>query len=349
LRLIRRPEGDPSAGSWNLLGVGLGYGMNRLTVTPENDTVLTVKSISVAGNLSGRNLLTVGIPVHPLGFARILPDTTIFENQTLRFTYVIDSKGPTEGVFYSLLNPPAGASIDSTTGVFRWTPTYDQAGRYTIVVSATDGQNTVAATAIVSVLNTPRKPVLSIREPSSLSQIAYNVPITFKVSILDPEKSQLTISWIVNGSVVKTGRDTAFTYQYSGKAVSQTVRAVFTNEFGLSDSTEWSFIVVDVAENADNALLRFELVENYPNPFNPRTSIRYHVAAVSHVTLKVFDVLGREVASLVDQISSPGSYTVAWDAGSKPSGIYIYRMSALGVGSGAHQPFTDSKKMLLAK
>ncbi len=72
----------------------------------------------------------------------------------------------------------------------------------------------------------------------------------------------------------------------------------------------------------------FSLDQNYPNPFNPSTAISYHLSAFSVVTVKVFDVLGREVATLVNQASPAGSYTVRWDASGQPSGVYIYRLQA---------------------
>lgn len=70
------------------------------------------------------------------------------------------------------------------------------------------------------------------------------------------------------------------------------------------------------------------LLQSYPNPFNPRTLIHYTIAGVQFVTLKVYDVLGREVATLVNEPKQPGEYSVEWDAGSMPSGVYFYRLQA---------------------
>jgi len=85
----------------------------------------------------------------------------------------------------------------------------------------------------------------------------------------------------------------------------------------------------------------FALMQNYPNPFNPSTAIRYQLSAVSDVTLKVVDVLGREVAVLVDGVQQPGVHTTRWDAAPYPTGIYFYQLSA-----GA---FRSVKKMVLIK
>jgi len=85
----------------------------------------------------------------------------------------------------------------------------------------------------------------------------------------------------------------------------------------------------------------FALHQNYPNPFNPTTEVRYQISEANHVTLKVFDVLGREVATLVNEDRSPGAYDVTFDASSLASGIYMYKLQA-----GAQ---TEVKRMLLLK
>jgi hypothetical protein len=69
---------------------------------------------------------------------------------------------------------------------------------------------------------------------------------------------------------------------------------------------------------------------NYPNPFNPVTVISYQLAVNSFVTLRVYDLLGREVATLLNEETLAGSYSVRWNATNFPSGIYFYRLSAGG-------------------
>ena len=88
------------------------------------------------------------------------------------------------------------------------------------------------------------------------------------------------------------------------------------------------FPTTAVEEN--NAPLSFRLDQNYPNPFNPSTSISYQLGAAGHVTLKIFDVLGRQIATLVDEQKTVGTYTVRWDALSVPSGTYVYRLTNEG-------------------
>ncbi len=72
----------------------------------------------------------------------------------------------------------------------------------------------------------------------------------------------------------------------------------------------------------------FHLSQNYPNPFNPVTTIRYQTGIRGRVILKIFDIIGREVAVLVNEIKEPGTYSVRWDAGKASSGVYFYQLQA---------------------
>ena len=85
----------------------------------------------------------------------------------------------------------------------------------------------------------------------------------------------------------------------------------------------------------------FSLSQNYPNPFNPSTKIRYSIPQSSNVVIKVFDVLGNEIATLVNEEKPVGIYEITWYAESLPSGIYFYRIQT---GS-----FVETKKMVLMK
>ena len=94
-------------------------------------------------------------------------------------------------------------------------------------------------------------------------------------------------------------------------------------------------------ERSDNLPDRFELEANYPNPFNPTTEFRYEMPEARWMTLKIYDVLGREVATVVNEVKQPGKYTVQWDAANAPSGVYWYRLQA--------GTFTQVKKMVLIR
>ena len=103
-----------------------------------------------------------------------------------------------------------------------------------------------------------------------------------------------------------------------------------------------SDVVTEVKRQGDAIPSGFALEQNYPNPFNPSTVIRFNLVKGSHVTLTVFDILGREVATLVNQSMTPGSYSVEFNAGRFASGVYVYRLAT-------DAGFTEIRKMLLLR
>ena len=92
----------------------------------------------------------------------------------------------------------------------------------------------------------------------------------------------------------------------------------------------------------------YALEQNYPNPFNPNTTIKYHIPELSIVTLKAYDILGNEIATLVNEEKSIGSFVIKFDATGLPSGIYFYRLRAVPIGRQAGS-FVETKKMLMIK
>ncbi|HTK83024.1 MAG TPA: T9SS type A sorting domain-containing protein [Bacteroidota bacterium] len=102
------------------------------------------------------------------------------------------------------------------------------------------------------------------------------------------------------------------------------------------------------ALRVDDLPLSYSLEQNYPNPFNPTTMIRYALPVSGHVTLKVFDMLGREVAKLIDQAQESGYQSQAWDASNVASGVYFYRVTVFDETTG-RMTFTDVKKMMLVR
>jgi hypothetical protein len=94
-------------------------------------------------------------------------------------------------------------------------------------------------------------------------------------------------------------------------------------------------------EVAVTGIFKFELEQNYPNPFNPVTSIQYAVSSRQFVTLKVYDILGNEIATLVNEEKQPGIYEVEFDATDFTSGIYFYQLKAGN--------YLETRKMVMLK
>ncbi len=110
--------------------------------------------------------------------------------------------------------------------------------------------------------------------------------------------------------------------------------------FTSNDVFEFTPVIDDVQGSAA-APETWYLGQNYPNPFNPSTRIQYSIARTQHVHLAVFDVLGREVATLSNERMQPGRYSVQWNAGNFASGVYFYRLDA--------GTFSETKKLVLTR
>ena len=105
-------------------------------------------------------------------------------------------------------------------------------------------------------------------------------------------------------------------------------------------AVEWFGANATAVEN-EQVPTRFDLAQNYPNPFNPSTKIVYAVPSKSNVTLKVYNLLGQEVATLVNTVKNVGRYELNFNATNLPSGVYFYSLTAGN--------FTSTKKMMLLK
>jgi len=104
---------------------------------------------------------------------------------------------------------------------------------------------------------------------------------------------------------------------------------------------------IGLIANSNDIPASYSLSQNFPNPFNPVTSINFDIPKTSFVNLVVLDALGREISQLVNQQLSPGSYKYEWDASSYPSGIYFYRLEAGDPSTTLRE--TETKKMVLIK
>ena len=130
----------------------------------------------------------------------------------------------------------------------------------------------------------------------------------------------------------------------------------------MVDSTE--YVMFDVIPGNTNILLvkstavgieqhlfdgprSARLLQNYPNPFNPVTVISYQLPVVSDIALKIYDVLGREVSTLVNERQTAGNHNVTFNARDLPSGVYFY--SILAKGGGQAGTYNEVKKLVLLK
>jgi hypothetical protein len=119
------------------------------------------------------------------------------------------------------------------------------------------------------------------------------------------------------------------------------VNAGYKNPDRDWDSISVLISLTGVGDNTTEPMLTYKLYNNYPNPFNPSTKIKYSVAENTFVSLKIYDIAGSEVATIVNREQTAGEYEVDFNAVNLTSGVYIYKLNA---GS-----FVETKKMILMK
>jgi len=107
--------------------------------------------------------------------------------------------------------------------------------------------------------------------------------------------------------------------------------------------------LVGIENNIENKPIKFYLNQNYPNPFNPSTKIKFEIGPPLNpllrnegtVTLKIYDVIGREITTLVNEQLKPGTYEIEWNASDYPSGVYFYTLKT--------ESYNETKRMALIK
>jgi enediyne biosynthesis protein E4 len=164
------------------------------------------------------------------------------------------------------------------------------------------------------------------------------------LSLTDPSIPITTWEWDFNndGTIDATDQNPSYTYSQLGD---YSVKLIVSTGSATDTLTRANYITINpvtrVEYEKNLSPDKFQLFQNYPNPFNPNTSIKFYVPEESFVSLKVYNVLGTEVAELVNEKKTPGLYELNFGGENLPSGVYVYRAE---VGS-----FTASKKMLLLK
>ena len=129
-------------------------------------------------------------------------------------------------------------------------------------------------------------------------------------------------------------------------AYNNKVRPIWSTTLGNGNSNLWTAIIdtftIGIRQISSEIPDKFFMSQNYPNPFNPKTNIKYQIKDKNFVTLKIYDILGKEVETLVSEKQLPGTYEVSWDGTNYPSGVYVYQLSVDNI-------MLENKKMLLVK
>lgn len=153
-----------------------------------------------------------------------------------------------------------------------------------------------------------------------------------------PDEGGAGKGWETIGFIAGAGNSNSeIPYSFTDKNLVKGKYSYRLKQIDIDGSFKYSVI----ADVDFNAVLDFVLEQNYPNPFNPSTVIKYNIPADGFVSLKIFNLLGQQVASLVNKQQTSGKYEVKFDASELSSGMYIYRLTS--------GEFTSSHKMMLTK
>ena len=149
------------------------------------------------------------------------------------------------------------------------------------------------------------------------------------------------------GNIVGANTNPESNYSYQDVQLHTTNVSTFTVA-GISGDG-WGFagvlvncpLMTGIDELEEGLPSHYFLGQNYPNPFNPSTTIEYALPTAGFVTLKIYDMLGEEVATLVEAEKPAGQYKAEWQAQTRPSGVYFYRLAANG--------FTETRRLILLR
>ena len=143
-----------------------------------------------------------------------------------------------------------------------------------------------------------------------------------EVFLMDSDDLSLQYQWYVNEEL-QTETSSLFTYIFSEDGYFE-VKCVASGDYQYDYELIWQYNVINNENNADEITASGQL-SNYPNPFNPQTTVIYNVEQSGNVKLAIYNLKGQKVAELTDTYQEAGDHNIVWDAAEQPSGIYLLR------------------------
>ena len=213
---------------------------------------------------------------------------------------------------------------------------------WSVFIRETDGSTTASCTSCNAGMNADSaRAVIDQRKAvfysiDSLAQVEVALADTFMQGVSDSVKLRYLEEAKHNLAFAESDESGGFhNYLYSTALLND----------AIAKSNE---IVTGVERDGSYKPARFALLQNHPNPFNPTTTLKYQLPITSKVDLRVYNLLGQVVATLVDEVQPSGSKSIDWNASGFASGLYFYRLEAVSE-SDPSKTFTQVKKMLLLK
>jgi glucose/arabinose dehydrogenase len=278
--------------------------------------------------------------------------------QDIEYTYSPTFSGTPPSV--SLESGPDGMSMDTTTWSIRWTPTNAQALQRThpVVLRAVNGDGSAVQSYTIAVtnVNDPPLPFGLLSPPNDTTLVFVNAEPLFQCSWEEAQDPDLdTLTYTFQCDTVDTFNSPSLITTVVRIATSHTTilpkrsgtyywRVVASDgETRVHSMTVRSFVVAFATKA--RIVEQFEstpaLEQNFPNPFNPSTNIKYSIPKGGHVRLAVYNMLGQQVAIVFEGDQAAGSYEMEFQSADLPTGIYFYRIQA--------PDFVETKKMVITR
>lgn len=222
---------------------------------------------------------------------------------------------------------------------------FNEVGKHTVSLTVTSNSNSqkITRNEYINIKPNPGIPVIVEKYPLNQdTTITKSGSVDFSVIAEDTTGYDLSYFWFKNN--VQVGTDSNYNYKSFALFPTpriDTVKVKIANAVNFKEEI-W-FVHVESATGVEDEIVvsEFSLEQNFPNPFNPTTSIEYLVPSNEFVSLKVYDMLGNEISTLVNENKNAGKYRVSFNASKLTSGLYLYKMNAGN--------FTSVKKMMLVK
>ncbi len=278
-------------------------------------------------------------------FTQKLPDTTIGNNKAMTFAYSgVDLDGDT--LNFVLRSGPAGMTV-SAAGLLTWYSNFGQSSADTIVVSLSDGISITSDTAVIR-----NSDVLSLGI-TSFQAVAHGNTVLMKWATAaesncfgfraerrkQGDSNRFDCAFVSSPGTSNSPREYSCTDQVSDLGIYAYRIKQLYNDGTCRFSGE---VEIEIATPVD-----FRLEQNFPNPFNPSTTIRFSLPVRSRTRLQLSNTVGQILSEIVDEELPAGSHERTWNAG-LASGLYFYRLQAISVDDPSKR-FVDVKKMLLLK
>ncbi|MEI7811106.1 MAG: putative Ig domain-containing protein [Ignavibacteria bacterium] len=293
------------------------------------------------------NITVTYVNRSPVFINKVNADTVVMGSP---YTFAFTATDPdSNALTFSVTGDDTTAKINPATGVFTWTPAYKKAGAdYNFAVKVTDnGVPAKSATENLKITVT----YLNVAPVWTATLTADTVVVgdTLKFRYVATDVNGDSLKYGLLNAPLGASIDSvtgAFTWipqtqQTDSYVIEATVTDGIIAKPIVTSKKVLVVKIITAVEKSNKLPTVYKLEQNYPNPFNPTTKINYSVPQESKVVLKVYNLLGSEVAVLVNETKASGSYSVDFKASNLTSGLYIYRIEAGN--------YVSVKKMTLLK